>query len=721
MGRKMVRLATAFGLTTATLTGIAVTAGPPAIAAAGTALPTGFGAIAVDAAHSHVFVSSPTSGTVTVLDFTGHVVATISGEAGPSEMVVNGSTVYVLLTTGGAIDAFDTTTFAKTAALGRGLVNPSPLVMAGGKLWTSTGKCGNQTTQLASVDISSGVVQSWPPPSGSSMAYCVGLASDPANPNLLLGWDLGLEPATISSIDVSTGVPVFTASVWEQDQGNLKQIAVNPDGATFVTASGSPYQLDEFRLSDLGLDGVIYKTGNYPNAVATTSARGGLIIGGRDNAGSNAVDTFHPGRPGTDLFTSALDGHQLYDRGLALSPDGSLLFAVTGDPYGTKAASFNVVPIANSTATSLSASPTSASSGQAVTLTASVTATSGFGPPTGSVTFSDGQTPIGSVTLTNGQATLTTSSLAVGSHVITASYGGDADNQASTSAPVTVAVGMAPTATSVSSSVNPSLVGQAVAFIATVTGGSTPTGTVTFEDGSTTIGDAKLTNGQATLTVSTLGAGAHSITAVYRGDTSNAGSTSAAIAQTVNKNATTTALTSSPNPSTYGQGVTFTATVLGAAPTGTVTFADGGVVLGTGVVQGGTATFTTSGLSVGSHSVTATYGGDAANTSSASASVTPTVNKVTSSTTVASSANPAKRGRSVTFTATVSASQPGSAAGMITFTNGSAVLGTVNVTGTTASLTTSFANAGSYQVTATFSGNQTTTSSSATIVEQVTR
>src|SRR3979409_1120111 len=76
-----------------------------------------------------------------------------------------------------------------------------------------------------------------------------------------------------------------------------------------------------------------------------------------------------------------------------------------------------------------------------------------------------------------------------------------------------------------------------------------------------------------------------------------------------------TTLISSRNPSALGQAVTFTATVKPASgtvtPTGTVTFNDGATVLGSGPLSGGTATFTTSGLGAGVHSITAVYGGDA--------------------------------------------------------------------------------------------------------------
>jgi len=89
--------------------------------------------------------------------------------------------------------------------------------------------------------------------------------------------------------------------------------------------------------------------------------------------------------------------------------------------------------------------------------------------------------------------------------------------------------------------------------------------------------------------------------------------------------AKSTALTSSVNPSTLGQAVTFTATVTPAtlaasgAPTGTVTFKDGAAVIGAGTLIGAKATLLTSKLSTGSHSITAVYGGSASYFGSTSA------------------------------------------------------------------------------------------------------
>ncbi len=92
-----------------------------------------------------------------------------------------------------------------------------------------------------------------------------------------------------------------------------------------------------------------------------------------------------------------------------------------------------------------------------------------------------------------------------------------------------------------------------------------------------------------------------------------------------------TTLSSSPNPSSLNQPVTFTARVTGAAPTGTVSFFDGATQIGTAPLTGGTATFTTSSLAAGSHSMTARYSGDANNAASVSPVLTQIVSAVTDS------------------------------------------------------------------------------------------
>ncbi|HLH32385.1 MAG TPA: Ig-like domain-containing protein [Terriglobia bacterium] len=197
----------------------------------------------------------------------------------------------------------------------------------------------------------------------------------------------------------------------------------------------------------------------------------------------------------------------------------------------------------------------------------------GGGIPSGTVTFKDGTTALGTATLdSNGHGSLTTSGLSSGSHSITASYGGNSTFGPSTSSAVNQVVNgnssPAATATALSSALNPSNVGQTVTFTASVTSSSgTPAGSVTFKDGSTTLGTVPLdVSGHAGYTTSALSSGAHSITAAYAGNASYQASTSSVLSQSVNSSSgqggSQTTVTSSLNPSVFGQAVTFTATAV---------------------------------------------------------------------------------------------------------------------------------------------------------------
>ncbi len=348
--------------------------------------------------------------------------------------------------------------------------------------------------------------------------------------------------------------------------------------------------------------------------------------------------------------------------------------------------------------------------GQAVTFAVKVSPASAVG----SVGLMDGPTTVGAATLSGGSAALSISSLAVGTHSITAVYSGDATNAANSSPVLAQTVNKAPSSVTLSSSANPSAIGQGVTFVAQLSPAAA-TGSVQFFDAQTLLGTVTISAGKAALPVSSLAIGGHSITAVYSGDGNLSASTSAAVAQDVEKVISTVTLTSSANPSTVGHAVTFTAQVPSLA-TGSVQFLDGATVLGMGTVSGGAATFSTSSLTVGSHSITAVYNGDGNNGPGSSTAIAQVISLVTSSVTLSPSANPSALGQAVTFTATVT---PSTATGSVKFQDGATVLGTVALSGGVATLPALATLAvGAHSITAVYSGDGTEAPGTSAVLTQ---
>ncbi|MGA7924484.1 MAG: Ig-like domain-containing protein [Candidatus Sulfotelmatobacter sp.] len=284
-------------------------------------------------------------------------------------------------------------------------------------------------------------------------------------------------------------------------------------------------------------------------------------------------------------------------------------------------------PYASKTTVATSGSPSVV--GQPVTFTATVTSADGAIPNGETVTFYADPKEIGTGATHGGVATFTTSSLAAKTYTIKATYAGDGTFKESSGTTIQVVDGDATTAT-LASSLNPSIYGQTVTWTATVTtsGSIPPTGKVNFEWDGDSIGTATLNaSGVTTLTKSNLNADPYPLTAVYAGDANNGPSTSAILNQVVKETTSAATLSSSANPSTQGQAITFTAKITSptVTATGPVTFTAGKTVLGTAQLSGGKAKFTTSTLAVGTTTVKATYYGDS-NIAESSASVTQTVN-----------------------------------------------------------------------------------------------
>ncbi|MFZ0958214.1 MAG: Ig-like domain-containing protein, partial [Candidatus Sulfotelmatobacter sp.] len=277
-------------------------------------------------------------------------------------------------------------------------------------------------------------------------------------------------------------------------------------------------------------------------------------------------------------------------------------------------------------------------------------------------------------------------------------------SSATATSTVDVLLPLTSTTTGLVSSLNPSTSGESVTFTATVASGTgTPSGTVHFENGTSGLGTIKLVDGKAMITTSALSAGSHTMNAYYSGSTQYAAS-SASLMQTVNKVATTTTITdASPSPSTYGQPVTFTATVTTTAgsPIGKVVFKRGTVTLGSGTLSGGTASYATTPtqLPAGDYAITAVYDGNAKQAGSTSAVYPQTVNPAATTTSLSTSGSPSASRSPVTFTATVSSSA-GAPRGNVVFLDGTTLLHTASLSGGTAKFTTSRLTVGTHTINA---------------------
>ena len=262
------------------------------------------------------------------------------------------------------------------------------------------------------------------------------------------------------------------------------------------------------------------------------------------------------------------------------------------------------------------------------------------------------------------------------------------------------------------SSSNPSVYGQQVTFTTTVAASvsqsSAPTGTVTLKSGNKILGSGVLVAGSFSASTTSLPTGASTIYSVYSGDAHFQAHT-VTVPQTVQAAGTSTALSSSANSSGEGQPVTFMATVSPSAtgaPTGTVTFFDGTTLLGSSALNGnGVGGFTISTLGLGTHNITASYGGDTNFNSSTSPVLSQLVQVAQkgSSTTLLS---PSSNSGELVLTATVTPGTPGAPTGTVNFMDGTTQLGSaaLNVSGV-ASFSTWTLTAGSHHLTASYSGD----------------
>jgi ELWxxDGT repeat protein len=468
----------------------------------------------------------------------------------------------------------------------------------------------------------------------------------------------------------------------------------------------------------IGPDSTAYSS----NPSGLTNVNGTLFFEATDRAHGSELWESNGSGAGTFLVQDIQPGRfGSYPGGLT-NVNGNLFFSADDFVHGTEP----WIVVSTATLTSVSSTPNPLVVGHAVTFTAMVAeAVPGLPALTGTVDFKEGSTDLtpGGVTVVGGQATFSTNALAIGSHTITAIYSGDINfhgSQGDDSASPQVVNDKIVTNGLLLSAPLISVFGQAVNFLAVVTPAApgTPTGTVDFKDGSTdlTPGGVTLASGRATFSTASFSVGSHTITASYSGDSNFKVSTASSI-QIVHQAATATALTSSTRTTVSGEQVVFRATVRALAPgtgipTGTVDFKDGATDLTPGGVtlSAGEATFSTTALAVGSHTITALYSGNADFTASqVNDAATPLVVKKDPSHTVLTSfPNPAVFGQVVSFTVIVRAVPLGSGTptGTVTFLDGTKTLGSLTLDSTArATFSTASLSRGNHAINVNYSGD----------------
>jgi hypothetical protein len=466
--------------------------------------------------------------------------------------------------------------------------------------------------------------------------------------SMLLGSGDGTFQPAVTYPTCGTSDPPFSSLLAVAD--------VNSDGKPDIIVEsgngcGSPYGATGVLLGNG--DGTFKPTVTYPSgaggwgssvAVADVNADGKLDIVSIDKGalsyGSQGVVAVLLGngdgtfQPAQNYFSGGFEANSVAIADMNGDGKPDLVVANLCADNGIYCTSASVGVLLNNngappTTTSLVSSPNPADINWAVTYTATVTAQSG-GAANGTVMFLDDLATIATVAVAGNQAAYTTSYAAKGTHSIIAMYSGDLNRAAGSASTALTELILKPatTRTVLTTSGSPSFVGQPVTFTAAVrpASGAIPDGElVAFYAGTALLASVPLAGGMAAYTSDALPAKTYRIKATYAGDV-NFRKSSGAITQVVEKYTTATMLTSAPNPASFHQPITFTATVAsnGPSPTGQVKFMDGSTGIGSVGLNNGIATFTKSTLAVGTHSITAEYTGDADN----AASTSPVVSQV---------------------------------------------------------------------------------------------
>jgi len=537
---------------------------------------------------------------------------------------------------------------------------------------------------------------------------------------------------TVSFTD--NGSSLGTATLDGSGAGTITVSSLSPGTHSIVAsysgdiddASGNSSPLAE-TVAQIGTVTTLTSDANPLSAGATLhlTATVALAPGATADGALTGVVTFTDA--GVAIGTANIDGSGHATLAVSTLPVGGHTLAASYAGSTNYAAS-NSTPFTQqvqktATTVSVTSSVSSILAGASVSFTATVTSSTGI--PTGTATLYDGTTALQTQTLNGqGMASFSLSTLASGSHSISIGYSGDANYSASTSSISTETVNLAQPQITLSGPSGPVNLGSTVTLTGSITSpGIHPSGTLTLLDGATVIASQTVSSaGSFAFSTSSLSLGSRQLSVAYAGDSDNASANSPAITVTIQLAPTATALGVGSNPGTFGQAVTFTASVVSASPsaTGSVNFFDGSTQIGAvSLSSGGTVTFTTSSLAFGTHSITAVYTGDAQRATSTSAALSERIVEPATAT-LASSANPSVAGDNVTFTATVVVQGSQVPTGSLIFRDNGTALGSVPLDANgAATLQTASLSVGSHTITVSYAGDTNVAAASASLSQTI--
>ena len=333
---------------------------------------TAFHQILVDQSAGYVFLSEgqdsgaflsngadDTPGVV-VTDLAGNYVTTLDAGMGVEGLALSpdGSILYAALGPDNAVAAIDVSSITSTTTVPTqtymdlgGWETPYSLAIQSGKLWVSYNPQQDSSPGQSGIgyfDLSQ-AAPSFTTPAGDNGAPAMGtwfsapdLAADPSDSGILVASQMQQSLAAVATYDVA-GSTVTTLAPQQslQDDGNdncdnLSSLAVAPGGDEFVVACGHPYSQYYYSPTDLSDPLGDYPTTTYPNAVAIASGTGLVAASTFEPYPDPAVYVYEPGGStpvnAYDFgYSPTGPNEEVADAGLALSPDGSELYAVTSD------------------------------------------------------------------------------------------------------------------------------------------------------------------------------------------------------------------------------------------------------------------------------------------------------------------------------------------------------------------------------------------------------